>query len=64
LQLWIDDDDDVDINSIWESIRENIKALATESLGCYELKEHKLWFEEKYSKEAGKIAVKSKQCKT
>jgi hypothetical protein len=31
----------VDINSTWEMIRENIKILAKESLGYYELKKHK-----------------------
>jgi hypothetical protein len=31
------DHDDVDINRAWESIRENIKASVTESLGYYEL---------------------------
>jgi hypothetical protein len=31
-----DDDDDVDINRAWESIRENIKSSSTQSL-CYEL---------------------------
>jgi hypothetical protein len=36
-----DDDDDVDINRAWKSIRENIKASATENIGYYELKQHK-----------------------
>jgi hypothetical protein len=34
------------INSISETIRENIKMLAKESLGYYELKKHKAWFDE------------------
>jgi hypothetical protein len=37
-----DDDDDgynyVDMNRDWESVRENIKASATDSLGYYEFK--------------------------
>jgi hypothetical protein len=53
-----DDDDggggggggDVDISRAWESIRENMKASATDSLGFYELKEHKPWFDEGHSK--------------
>jgi hypothetical protein len=39
----------VDINRIWETIRENIKISAKESLGFYELKKHKPWFDERYS---------------
>jgi hypothetical protein len=38
LENWGGGDDDVDINKAWESIRQNIQALATESLGYYELK--------------------------
>jgi hypothetical protein len=37
-------DAEVDINSAWETIRENIKISARQSLGYYELKKHKLWF--------------------
>jgi len=33
-----------DINRAWESIKENIKTLAKESLDLYELKQHKPWF--------------------
>jgi hypothetical protein len=36
----------VEINSAWETIRENIKITAKESLGYYELKKHKPWFDE------------------
>jgi hypothetical protein len=39
-------DAEVEINTIWETIRENIKISATESLGYYEPKQHKLWFDE------------------
>jgi hypothetical protein len=41
---------EVDINKTWETIKENIKISAKESLGYYELKEHTLWFEEGCSK--------------
>jgi hypothetical protein len=37
---------EVEINSTWESIRENIKISAKESLGYYELRKHKPWFDE------------------
>jgi hypothetical protein len=36
-------DDDMDINRAWESIRKNMKASATDSLGYCELKQHKPW---------------------
>jgi hypothetical protein len=39
-------DAEVEINTIWETIRENIKISAKESLGYYEPKEHKPWFDE------------------
>jgi hypothetical protein len=35
---------------IWETIKENIKISAKESLGYYELKRHKPWFDEGCSK--------------
>jgi hypothetical protein len=37
---------EVDINRACETIRENIKISAKESLGYYELKKHKPWFDE------------------
>jgi hypothetical protein len=43
-------DDEVDINRASETITENTKILAKESLGCYELKKHKLWFDERWTK--------------
>jgi hypothetical protein len=43
-------DAEVDINSAWGTIRENIKISAKEDLGYYELKKHKLWFDEGCSK--------------
>jgi hypothetical protein len=42
-------DAEVEMNSTWETIRENIKISAKESLGYYELKKHKPWFDEGYS---------------
>jgi hypothetical protein len=39
-------DADVEINSAWEMIGENIKISAKESLGYFELKKHKPWFDE------------------
>jgi hypothetical protein len=39
-------DAEVEINTIWETIRENIKISAIESLGYYEPKQHKPWFDE------------------
>jgi len=38
--------DDKDINRVWENITENIKTSAKKSLGLYELKQHKPWFDE------------------
>jgi hypothetical protein len=38
--------DDEDINRAWESIIDNIKTSAKESLGLYEMKQHKPWFDE------------------
>jgi hypothetical protein len=43
-------DAEVEINSAWEMIRENIKISARECLGCFELKKHKAWFDEGCSK--------------
>jgi hypothetical protein len=43
-------DDDLDIDRAWETIRGNIKISVNESLGYYELKKHKTWFDEGYSK--------------
>jgi hypothetical protein len=45
-----DFDTEVEINSIWETIRENINILAKKSLGYYELRKHKPWFDEECSK--------------
>jgi hypothetical protein len=43
-------DTEVEINSAWETIRENIKISAKESLGYYELRKHKPWLDEGCSK--------------
>ncbi|PNF41987.1 ELAV-like protein 4 [Cryptotermes secundus] len=37
---------EVDVNKAWETIRENVKMSAKESLGYYEPKKHKPWFDE------------------
>ncbi|PNF29478.1 hypothetical protein B7P43_G04562 [Cryptotermes secundus] len=43
-------DTEVDVSEAWETIRENIKISAQESLGYYEPKKHKPWFDEGRSK--------------
>ncbi|PNF29495.1 hypothetical protein B7P43_G04553 [Cryptotermes secundus] len=43
-------DTEVDVNTAWEAIRDNIKISDKESLGYYELKKHKPWFDEGCSK--------------
>jgi hypothetical protein len=43
-------DAEMEINSSWETIRENINISAEESLGDYELKKHKLRVSEGCSK--------------
>jgi hypothetical protein len=40
----------LDINSAWESIRENIKPSVKENLGCHRLKFNKAWFDDECSK--------------
>jgi len=42
---WENVSDSEDINSDWESVKDNIKTSAKESLGLYELKHHKPWFD-------------------
>jgi hypothetical protein len=39
-------DTEVEINSAWETIRENIKIIAKASLGYFELNKHDPWFDE------------------
>jgi hypothetical protein len=43
-------DTEVEINSAWETIRENITISAIEGLGYFELKKHRPWFDERCSK--------------
>jgi hypothetical protein len=43
-------DAEVEINSAWEMIRENIRISVKESLGYFELKEHKPWIDKRCSK--------------
>jgi hypothetical protein len=43
-------DAEMDINRAWETIRDNIKISAKQSLGYNELKKHKPWFNEGCSK--------------
>jgi hypothetical protein len=38
--------DSKNINRAWENIQENIKTSAKNSLGLYELKQHKTWSDE------------------
>jgi len=38
--------DDEDTNRAWENIKQNTEISATDSLSLYELKQHKLWFDE------------------
>jgi hypothetical protein len=38
--------DDEDINMAWQSIKQNIKTSAKESLCLHEMKQHKPWFDE------------------
>jgi hypothetical protein len=52
-------DDNVDMNRAWENIRENIKISAKESLGHYDLQQHKLWFDD----ECSKLIDRGKQAK-
>jgi hypothetical protein len=50
---------EVEINTIWEMIRKNIKISAKESLGYYEPKQHKPWFD----KGCSELLDKRKQAK-
>ena len=38
--------DSQDINRAGKNVKENIRTSAKESLGLYELQQHKLWFDE------------------
>jgi hypothetical protein len=52
-------DTEVDVNRAWETIRENIKIPAKESLDYYELKKHNPWFDEGCTK----LLIQRKQAK-
>jgi hypothetical protein len=41
---------EVEINSAWKTIQENIKISAKESLGYYEFRKHKPWYDRGCSK--------------
>jgi hypothetical protein len=43
-------DAEVEMNSAWETIRDNDKISSSESLGYFYLKKHKPWFDEGCSK--------------
>jgi hypothetical protein len=43
-------DDDVDTNRAWGTNRHSINISTKASLGCYELKKHKPWFDKGCSK--------------
>jgi hypothetical protein len=51
--------DSQDIKRAWENIEENVKTAAEHSLGLYELKQHKPWFDE----ECSRFSDKRKQAK-
>jgi hypothetical protein len=56
-------DAEVDINSAWETVREDIKISAKDSLYYYELKKHKPWFEEGCSQLLDQRKQAKLQCK-
>jgi hypothetical protein len=55
-------DTEVEINSAWETIRENIQISAQESLGYVKLKKHKAWFDEGLSLQRIVITRTSETC--
>jgi hypothetical protein len=46
-------DAEVEFNTAWEIIRRKVKLSAKESLGYFELRKHKPWFDEGCSKLLG-----------
>jgi hypothetical protein len=52
-------DDNVDMKRAWIHVRENIKTSAKESLGHYQLQQHKPWFDD----ESSKLMDRRKQAK-
>jgi hypothetical protein len=59
LQLWKNFDDNGDINKAWETIRENIRISAKETIGLCESKSYKPWFDD----ERFKVVDRRKQAK-
>jgi hypothetical protein len=44
---WLENlDGEADVNTAWETVRENIRIPAKESLCCYEVKRHKPWIDD------------------
>ena len=54
-----EDAGEVDINDTWENIRDNIKVEAGESIGYYQVKKKKPWFDE----DCSKVGERRKQAK-
>jgi hypothetical protein len=42
----LSEDEDILVNRAWESMKENTKTSAKESLGLHEMKQHRPWFDE------------------
>jgi hypothetical protein len=53
-------DSEVDVTSAWQTIRESIKISAKEGLGYYELRKHKPWLDEGFSRGSHLYKLKSK----
>jgi hypothetical protein len=43
-------DESLDINSAWESIRDNFKTSSKENVACHRVKHNKPWFDDECSK--------------
>ncbi|KAJ4426281.1 hypothetical protein ANN_27093 [Periplaneta americana] len=54
-----EDEEELDVNSIWENIRDNIKIAAEQSIGYYETKKKKPWFD----KDCCMVVERKKQAK-
>jgi hypothetical protein len=48
--VFADLDTEVEINTVWKTIRGNMKISAKGSVDYYELKKHKPWLDEGFSK--------------
>jgi len=42
--------DNKNISRVWQNIKEDIQISAKQSLGLYELKQHKPWFDNEFSR--------------